>query len=549
MTGTSPSLSQNGRSRAASSAGLGLASPRLHGQAARGEQRLWYRRRHLAGEVGELDNGVPVAEQERHLLACETRVEGVGRPRPAQGVGPAHGPLERLPRRDVVGVVEVPSAEQPDRPDLGGHRAGLLRHRGDVADGRLDVLVALAAGPPLDAGQGGQHVAAQARLVERLGHRQRLDRDLARRGEVTHRVERPGVHVEGARPQRRRLVGDQPQRLGGGVARVEPALRVEDRRDHRDQQLPPPGGRRVGGEALEQALGQRQRPGSVAGDQQRVDGPGAEGRQVDRHLLREGGVGQQLEGRLVVPGRLVRAADGHRLVAGADAGVERRGEVVGRAGRAGPARRRCPARGCRRARWRRPRAAAPARRAAGRRRPPRRAARAGTRRLAPRRHQHVVVRRRARRPTSSASSVTLLLGRQQVVGDPAAGHGGGADDGLGLVVEPVEAHQQQLGEVVGQRRAASLVAPTSSSTKNALPSARSTMPAISASVSGVGWSWCDQGADVVVGQRVELHAGRRRGCRAHSAAAGAAGGGGGGRRCGRRPRSPPGPRTAARTGS
>ena len=70
--------------------------------------------------------------------------------------------------------------------------------------------------------------------------------------------------------------------------------------------------------------------------------------------------------------------------------------------------------------------------------------------LAPRRHQHVVADGIAEADVERLER-DVAAGRQQVVADPAAGHGGGADDGLGLVAELVEAHQQQLGEVVGQR--------------------------------------------------------------------------------------------------
>ena len=97
--------------------------------------------------------------------------------------------------------------------------------------------------------------------------------------------------------------------------------------------------------------------------------------------------------------------------------------------------------------------------------------------------------------------------REQLVGDPAAGHGSGPHHQAGGVVELVEPHQQQVGQVVGQRPGlAGSAAATSSSVKNALPSARSTMPRIVASVSGPGCSARTRVADV----------GRRRAGRAGS---------------------------------
>jgi hypothetical protein len=59
------------------------------------------------------------------------------------------------------------------------------------------------------------------------------------------------------------------------------------------------------------------------------------------------------------------------------------------------------------------------------------------------------------------------------MGDPAPGHRRRADDGDGRVVEALQPDQEDVGEVLGMLPERAV--PTSSSTKNALPSARVTM--------------------------------------------------------------------------
>ena len=67
------------------------------------------------------------------------------------------------------------------------------------------------------------------------------------------------------------------------------------------------------------------------------------------------------------------------------------------------------------------------------------------------------------------------------MGDVAPGDAGDPDDLEGAVVEPVEADEQHVGQLGGIWPPVAQVAPTSSSTKKALPSARSTISATLAS--------------------------------------------------------------------
>ena len=63
-------------------------------------------------------------------------------------------------------------------------------------------------------------------------------------------------------------------------------------------------------------------PTRVAAGRECVGGVGDELGQIEVRVGRAAWVGQHLEGLLVVLGSLVRAAHGHRLVAGPDAGVD-----------------------------------------------------------------------------------------------------------------------------------------------------------------------------------------------------------------------------------
>ena len=116
--------------------------------------------------------------------------------------------------------------------------------------------------------------------------------------------------------------------------------------------------------------------------------------------------------------------------------------------RGGPARRPCPGRARRAAPRRTPRGAGPARRGAGRRRPPRRAGRAGRSRGRGRPPARWTRRRRAG-PGRGRRRATPLASTSRLVGDPAAGDGRRPDHLPGGLVEPVEADQQHLGEVLG----------------------------------------------------------------------------------------------------
>ena len=131
------------------------------------------------------------------------------------------------------------------------------------------------------------------------------------------------------------------------------------------------------------------------------------------------------------------------------------------------------------------RAPGPARPAAGRRRRSRRAGRAGRRSRRSRwargrgARPHRAALRQARRRSAPPR------GQQHVADVPARG-GGDPHDVLAGRLELVEAHEKQARQVLGQPGRPSTVAATSSSAKNALPSARSTTAHLA---SGSGWVW------------------------------------------------------------
>ena len=219
-----------------------------------------------------------------------------------------------------------------------------------------------------------------------------------------------------------------------------------------------------------------------------------------------------------MPGGLVRAGHGHRLVTGRDAGAGRGREVVGRAGVPGQLGRRTAD------------AALLEGLGVGRVQPhplarqqvvvdglgqqgvPERVA------VAAHRHQHVALDGRPQRHVEGADLAVEDPVEQQV-GHPAAGHRRGPDDVPGVVVELVQAHQQQVGQSPRRSRPApTSAAPTSSSVKNALPSARSTMPRSVALGQRTAVQRPDQGADVVVGAAGRASTRLTPGSRDHSAA-------------------------------
>ncbi len=186
--------------------------------------------------------------------------------------------------------------------------------------------------------------------------------------------------------------------------------------------------------------------GVAAGDQG-VGGADHETGVVDPEPRDPVGVLEQLQRLLVVVGRLVGTADGHRLVARLDARRHRPVEVVGPAGVERQLRRGPPGG------------------AAGQRGD---VARVQSHPL-PR--QQVVVDRLTEQRVTEGVEVAAdleyvhldglpdagveLVGRhvggggEQVVGDPSTRDAGDPDDLPGALGEPVEAHQQQVGEVTG----------------------------------------------------------------------------------------------------
>ena len=320
----------------------------------------------------------------------------------------------------------------------------------------------------------------------------------------------------------------------------------DDRHRGLHPQQPQPGVRvRVGRGGPQLVAGQGQGPVGLAGGERRL---ARLGRQVDHVDAVDVGVGGQLERELVVPGGLVGAAHGHRLVAGRDAGADRGREVVGRPGVPGQL-----GGG----------AADPAllqRLGVGRVQPhPLAGQQVVVDRLgeqgvpegvavAADRHQHVALDGRAQRRVERAGLAVDDRGR-------AAGAGPGGRP------------RRRRGRPAGRRRRAGRGAPAAgrpgrraarrrpARSRRPAPRRRTRCPrrarrcrAASRSGSGAGVQRPDQGADVVVGQRPSWSR-LTPGSRDHSATAGAAGGGGAGRRCGRTRRSPPGRRSGGRTGS
>ena len=182
-----------------------------------------------------------------------------------------------------------------------------------------------------------------------------------------------------------------------------------------------------------------------AGGDERVDGAD---HQVD-HIDVVGRRVDQRQGAPVVAGRLVVAADANGVVAGADARGERGGEVAGglgvqrhlagRAGRAGPGERG---------------------EEGGVEAPTLARQEIVVDRLGEQgvpedvgvavRDQHLVVDGLAQGVVESRAVEPGDLG-EQGVGGRSARAGDGTDDHAGVVVEPVETHEHEVGEALGQR--------------------------------------------------------------------------------------------------
>ena len=214
-------------------------------------------------------------------------------------------------------------------------------------------------------------------------------------------------------------------------------------------------GGRVSREAEQLVADELARPLRVAGGDDGVAGAGDEADQVDSLGQRAARVGEELQRGLVVLGGLVGTADRHGVVAGLDAGPQRGVEVVGGPGVPGQLGGRAVD------------AAAADRLGVG-----------GVQ-ADPLARQQVVVDRLGEQgvpegvalgadpdedvrlhggPQRPLEVVGALLDdrAEQRVGDPAAGHRGSPDHGPALVVEAVQAHEQQVGEVVGEPLGAEL---------------------------------------------------------------------------------------------
>ena len=181
---------------------------------------------------------------------------------------------------------------------------------------------------PLQPAQRGEGVAGDQAQVELLGEGERLQGGGLRLLEPAVRRQDPGVGGEHAGAHTRRPRWQQPHRLGGDGARILVGLGRDHRLRPGGEQARPPVGGSVGRQPGQLLRQQGVRPHRVPAGQQRLGGVDQQLRQVEVGRS-AAGVGEQLQGLLEVPGRLVRTTDGHRLPAGADAGVDR-GLVVHR---------------------------------------------------------------------------------------------------------------------------------------------------------------------------------------------------------------------------
>ncbi len=136
------------------------------------------------------------------------------------------------------------------------------------------------------------------------------------------------------------VVRDELRRLAREGEDVHPAVGEEGHAREGVQQARPIDWRRVDGQHPQLVLCEGDRPERVAGGNRRRARPHGELHLIERSSgsadgCRHRRVGDELEGELVVAGRLVRAADGHCLVAGGHAGGGGSDEVVRGAGVAG----------------------------------------------------------------------------------------------------------------------------------------------------------------------------------------------------------------------
>ena len=168
---------------------------------------------------------------------------------------------------------------------------------------------------------------------------------------------------------------------------------------------------------------------------------------------RHTGIGEQFEGRSVMARRLVGAADGHGLVAGGDARRGRRCQVVGLEGVAGQLRRGALGLARRQHLGERRMQPGPL---AGKQIPVDGLGQQGVAEgvpVGPDRDEDVGLDRPPQRSVEDGAVEVEPLG-QQVVGGPAAEHRNRAHRETAVVIELIEAHQEQIGELGGHRAAA-----------------------------------------------------------------------------------------------
>ena len=354
-------------------------------------------------------------------------------------------------REPALGLVElapvlVGAGQQVATAQLGVHRPGLDRAVDRLAQRLAEPLLARAQAQP---GQRGDHLGREVGAVELVGEREGVEADLL--GLLVSPEHREHVGVRGEHPGAGQgvVVGRHPDGLRGDRGRVLVGLDGGERDGPGGEERAAGGGRGVGGQGGELLGEQRGGPLGVTAAAERlgrVDGqPGA----VDQAVAGGAEAGEQPQGPLEVLRRLVGTADLGGLATRLDAGRERGLLVVGELGVAGQL-------GSRAAR------ATVADRGGvpGVQPDPLAGQQVVVDGLAEQRVPEGVV------PVAGDEDVALDGGaqalvegsvadvggdREQLVGDPSAGDAGRAHDLAGRLVEAVEPHQQQLGEIGGER--------------------------------------------------------------------------------------------------